>query len=53
VPPGAGAVSATPKDLVRIHVRGSSVGRDGRSVVSKELDVKVKGTGVMLDFTRR
>src|SRR3984893_17561382 len=51
VPPGAGAVSATPKDLVRIHVRGSSVRRDGRWVVPKELDVKVRGGGVTLDFT--
>jgi Domain of unknown function (DUF1707) len=51
VPPGAGAVSATPKDLVRIHVRGSSVSRDGHWVVPKELDVKVRGGGVTLDFT--
>ena len=49
VPPGA--VSATPKDLVRIHVRGSSARRDGGWVVPKELDVKVKGGGVTLDFT--
>jgi hypothetical protein len=49
VPPGA--VSATPKDLLRIHVRGSSARRDGRWVVPKELDVKVKGGGVTLDFT--
>src|SRR5579862_3462400 len=34
-PPGPGAVSATPKDLVRIDVRGSSVQRDGRWVVPK------------------
>ena len=46
-----GAVSATPKDLVRIHVHGSSVRRDGRWVVPKELDVKVKGGAVTLDFT--
>jgi hypothetical protein len=51
VPPGAGAVSATPKDLIRIHVHGSSARRDGRWVVPKELDVKVKGGGVTLDFT--
>ena len=51
VPPGAGSVSATPKDLVRIHVRGSSVGRDGRWAVPKELDVKVIGGAVTLDFT--
>jgi hypothetical protein len=51
VPPGAGAVSATPKDLARIHVHGSSVRRDGRWVVPKELDVKVRGGGVTLDFT--
>ena len=51
VPPGAGAASATPKDLVRIHVHGSSVCRDGRWAVPKELDVKVRGGGVTLDFT--
>ena len=46
-----GAVSATPKDLVRIHVRGSSASRDGGWVVPKALDIKVKGGGVTLDFT--
>ena len=51
VPPGAGAVSAAPKDLVRIHVHGSGARRDGRWVVPKELDVKEKGGGVTLDFT--
>jgi hypothetical protein len=49
VPPGA--VSAAPKDLVRIHVHGSSAVRDGRWVVPKELDVKVRGGAVTLDFT--
>jgi hypothetical protein len=39
------------KELVRIHVHGSSARRDGRWVVPKELDVKVKGGGVTLDFT--
>ena len=51
VPPGAGAVSATPKELTRIHVHGSSVRRDGHWVVPKELDIKVKGGAVTLDFT--
>ncbi len=51
VPPGAGAVSGTPKDLARIHVHGSSVRRDGRWVVPKELDVEVRGGVVTLDFT--
>jgi uncharacterized protein DUF1707 len=51
VPPGAGAASATPKDLVRIHVRGSGASRDGHWVVPKELDVKVIGGAVTLDFT--
>jgi hypothetical protein len=51
-PPGAGAVSATPKDLVRINVKGSSAHRDGGWVVPKELDVKVRGGGVTLDFTK-
>jgi hypothetical protein len=50
VPPGA-AASATPKDLVRIDVHGSCARRDGRWVVPKELDVKVKGGAVTLDFT--
>jgi hypothetical protein len=51
VPPGAGAMSATPKELVRIHVHGSSARRDGPWVVPKELDIKVKGGAVTLDFT--
>jgi Domain of unknown function (DUF1707) len=51
VPPGPDAVSAMPKDLVRIHVSGSSVRRDGRWVVPKALDVKVTGGAVTLDFT--
>src|SRR5215469_18538271 len=51
VPPGADAVSATPKDLVRIQVRGSSARRDGRWVVPKELDITVRGGAVTLDFT--
>jgi hypothetical protein len=51
VPPGAGTVSATPKDLARIHVRGSAVRRNGPWVVPKELDVRVRGGSVMLDFT--
>ncbi len=51
VPPGAGAVSALPKDLARIHVHGSGARRDGRWVVPKELDVKVRGGSVTLDFT--
>lgn len=51
VPPGAGAASATPRDLVRIHVHGSSARRDGRWVVPKELDVQAIGGSVTLDFT--
>jgi hypothetical protein len=51
MPPGVAATSATPKDLTRIHVRGSSVRRDGHWVVPKELDIKVKGGAVTLDFT--
>ncbi len=50
-PAGAGAASATPKDLVRIHVHNSGARRDGRWVVPKELDVKVRGGDVRLDFT--
>jgi hypothetical protein len=51
LPPGAGTVSATPKDLVRIHVQGSSARRDGHWAVPKEMDVKVRGGAVTLDFT--
>jgi len=50
-PPGPGAASATPKELVRIDVRGSSIRRDGRWVVPKELDVTARGGSVTLDFT--
>ena len=50
-PAGPGAVNATPKELVRIDVRGSSVRRDGRWVVPKELDVSARGGSVTLDFT--
>lgn len=48
--PAAGVVSATPKDLARLHVRGSAVRRDGPWVVPKELDLKVRGGSVTLDF---
>jgi hypothetical protein len=51
VMPGAAAAIATPKDLARIHVHGSSIRRDGHWVVPKELDVKVRGGAVTLDFT--
>ena len=51
VPPGTGAMSATPKDLVRIDVRGSSARRDGPWVVPKALDVTAHGGSVTLDFT--
>lgn len=50
-PAGPGAVSATPKEMVRIHVRGSSDQRKGRWVVPKEMDVVVRGGTVTLDFT--
>jgi len=49
--PGPGAMSATPKELVRIDVRGSSVRRDGHWVVPKALDVTARGGSVTLDFT--
>jgi hypothetical protein len=51
MPPGAAAAAVTPKELARIHVHGSSVRRDGHWVVPKELDVRVKGGAVTLDFT--
>jgi hypothetical protein len=50
-PARAAAVNVTPKDLIRINVRGSSDRRDGRWVVPKEMFVKVRGGGVTLDFT--
>ncbi|HUN34262.1 MAG TPA: DUF1707 domain-containing protein [Trebonia sp.] len=50
VPPAAAAVSATPKELMRIEARGSSVRRDGRWVVPKELDITVRTGAVTLDF---
>lgn len=49
VPPSM--VSATPKDLIRIHVHGSSASRKGHWVVPRELDIKAIGGGVTLDFT--
>jgi hypothetical protein len=49
--PGVAPAGVTPKDLVRIHVRGSSIRRDGHWVVPKELDVVAKGGTVTLDFT--
>ena len=51
VPPGAAAMNATPKDLIRIHVRGSGASREGRWVVPKEMDIKAIGGAVTLDFT--
>jgi hypothetical protein len=51
LPPGAAAVSATPKDLIRIHVRGSGASREGHWVVPKEMDIKAIGGAVTLDFT--
>jgi hypothetical protein len=51
VPPGAGAMSATPKDLIRINVHGAGDRRDGPWVVPKAMDIRVKGGGVTLDFT--
>ena len=50
-PPAAAAVTAAPKDLIRISVHGSSASRDGRWVVPKELEITVKGGAVTLDFT--
>src|SRR5258708_21416792 len=43
VPPAAGAVSATPKDLARIHVHATSARRDGPCRAPKQLDVTVRG----------
>jgi hypothetical protein len=50
-PPGADAVNARPEELIRIHVRGSSAHRGGHWAVPKELDVKVRGGAITLDFT--
>ncbi|MGH3263768.1 MAG: DUF1707 SHOCT-like domain-containing protein [Trebonia sp.] len=51
VPAGAGAASAAPKEMVRIHVHGSAAQRKGGWVVPKEMDIKAIGGGVTLDFT--
>jgi hypothetical protein len=40
-----------PKDLARIDCRGSSVTRDGRSLVPLRMEVRVTGGSVTLDFT--
>lgn len=50
-PAGPGALDATPKELVRIHVHGSSDQRKGRWLVPKKMDVMVRGGSVTLDFT--
>jgi hypothetical protein len=57
--PGAGvapvvravAANVTPKDRVKIHVRGSSTERKGAWVVPKELDILSRGGSVTLNFT--
>jgi hypothetical protein len=51
VPAGPGAAGATPKELIRIHVHGSSDHRKGRWVVPKEMDIVARGGTVTLDFT--
>jgi len=51
VPAGAATANVTPKEMVRIHVHGSSAQRNGGWVVPKEMDVKVIGGSVVLDFT--
>src|SRR5450755_2908028 len=51
VPPGAGAVSATPKDLVRIHVRGGGTLDFTEAVITQPLlriTAEVRGGGLRL-----
>ena len=51
IPAVPAVVNVTPKDLMRIEVRGSTARRDGHWVVPKELDVKAASGTVTLDFT--
>jgi len=52
VPSVAPAVPVTPKEVARIECHGGNARRDGRWVVPKRLEVRVKGGNVKLDFTQ-
>ncbi len=48
---GRGAVTAEPKDLVKIECKGSNTQRVGRWVVPREMEISAIGGSVKLDFT--
>jgi len=55
--PAAGQIPAViapaePKDVVRIECRGGNASRDGRWVVPKRMEIRVRGGNVKLDFTQ-
>jgi hypothetical protein len=52
LPDAAGpAAAAEPKDLVRIEASSGSTRRDGRWVVPKRMEIRVRSGSVRLDFT--
>jgi Domain of unknown function (DUF1707) len=50
-PTGQALASPSPKDLVQIDCGDGSVSRDGRWVVPRRIDVRVRDGQVRLDFT--
>ena len=51
LPAAAGAPVPRPKDVVRIDCRSGHAKRDGRWVVPRRMEVRVRSGGVTLDFT--
>lgn len=49
--PAPGSPAAQPKDVVRIDCGSGRAKRDGRWVVPRRMEVRVKSGGVRLDFT--
>lgn len=52
LPAPAGAPAAPSKDLVRIECGSGGAKRDGRWVVPRRMEVRVRSGGVKLDFTQ-
>lgn len=48
----AAAITAKPKDLVRIDCRSGNAKREGRWVVPQRMEVRVNSGNVVLDFTQ-